>query len=313
MAYSFNRKEDILFLTKEWTGERFEDGRPKVSDSLLERLKNVTTEEAVLAMIDKGYYHQFEGDLKRTHGDTRLIGRAVTAVMVPTRRDVHMNLLREGQNKEGRSGFFNQWVIESLTEHDVCVVDMCDQILYGTYVGGNLSTAIKSRTKDGGAIIWGGIRDLEQIVQIDDFQVYYRGVDPTPIGDVMMTGMNVPTRIGHAVCLPGDVVLGTISGVTFIPAHLAEYVASTAEKSHIKDVFGFQRLESGTYTSAQIDTDWTEEIMDDFINWFATDEAAKPYQHLDWTEDIEKSRTPSKHKEFIGLVGYQYNVDADNI
>lgn len=302
----FNKKEETLFLTKEWTGERFPDGRPKVSDSLLERLKNVTTEEAVMAMIGKGYTHQFEGDLKRSNGERRLVGRAVTAVMVPTRLDVHMNLLTEGREKENKNGYFNQWVIETLVEHDVVVVDMCDQILYGTYVGGNLSTAIKSRTKDGGAVIWGGIRDLEQIVDIEDFQVYYRGVDPTPIGDVMMTGMNVPCRIGRAVCLPGDVVLGTISGVTFIPAHLAEYVASTAEKSHIKDVFGFERLATKTYTTSQIDNNWTVEIMDDFMGWFASAEAAKPYRHLDWTEEIEASKNPEKTKEFNGLVGYQY-------
>ena len=303
----FDRREDIEFLTQEWKGERYPNGRPRVSDSLLKRLSNVTTEEAVMAMINKGYTHQFEGDLKRTNTERRLIGRAVTAVMVPTRIDVHMNLLTEGRETEGRKGFFNQWVIETLVEDDVLVVDMCDQILYGTFVGGNLSTAIKSRTKNGGAIIWGGIRDLEQIVNIDDFQLYYRGIDPTPIGDVMMTGMNVPTRIGHAVCLPGDVVLGTISGVTFIPAHLAEYVASLAEKSHIRDVFGFERLASKTYTSEQIDRDiWQAEVMEDFMRWFATADAAKPYQHLNWDEEIEASRQPAKSKTFNGLVGYKY-------
>lgn len=301
-----NRKEDILFLTKEWAGERFEDGRPKVSDGLLERLKNVTTEEAVMAMLSKGYKHQFEGDLKSIHSEIRLVGRAVTAILVPTRPDVHMNMLEKGRTQDGRHGFFNQWVIETLVERDVLVVDMCDQILYGTYVGGNLSTAIKTRTKSGGAVIWGGIRDLEQIVKIPDFQIYYRGVDPTPIGDVMMTGMNMPCRIGHAVCLPGDVVLGTVSGVTFIPAHLAEFVACTAEKAHIKDVFGFERLASKTYTPSQIDNAWNEAIMDDFMNWLATSDAAKNYRHLTWEKEMEEAKNPGKKREFNGLVGYSY-------
>lgn len=298
------KKEEILFYTKEWQGERYEDGRPKVSDSLLERLKKVTTEEAVMAMIEKGYKHQFEGELKRTNEKFRLVGRAVTAVMVPTRPDVHMNLLNAGREKYERHGYFNQWMVESLEENDVLVVDMCDQILYGTYVGGNLSTAIKTRTKNGGAVIWGGIRDLEQIVEIPDFQVYYRGLDPTPIGDVMMTGMNAPCRIGHAVCLPGDIVLGTISGVTFIPAHLAEFVASSAEKTHIKDVFGFERLADGTYNSAQIDTTWTLEILEDFLSWMKTAEAARDYQHLDWSEELAAAQNPKKPKVFDGLVGY---------
>lgn len=301
-----SRKEDILFLTKEWKGERFEDGRPKVSDSVIERLKHVTTEEAVMAMIAHGYKHQFEGDLKRVNAEVKLIGRAVTAVMVPTRPDVHMNMLEKGRTEDGRHGFFNQWVIETLVEGDVVVVDMCDQILYGTYVGGNLSTAIKSRTKTGGAVIWGGIRDLEQIVDIPEFQLYYRGVDPTPIGDVMMTGMNTACRIGHAVCLPGDIVLGTISGVTFIPAHLAELIATRAEKVHIKDVFGFERLATNTYTPSQVDNAWNAEIMDDFMHWFATADAAKDYQHLTWEEEIEAAKNPTQKREFNGLVGYSY-------
>lgn len=306
----FNRKEDIEFLTKDWQGERFEDGRPKVSDQLLDRLKEVTTEEAVMALIHKGYMHQFEGDLYRSNQDKergRLIGRAVTAVMVPTRLDVHNNLLDEGRSVEGKRGFFNQWVIETLVKRDVIVVDMFDQILFGTYVGGNLSTAIKTRTETGGAVIWGGIRDLEQIVEIEDFQVYYRGVDPTPIGDVMMSGMNVPARIGHAVCLPGDIVHGSISGITFIPAHLAEYVAASAEKSHVKDIFGFERLKQDVYTSAQIDNAWTLEMMEDFLGWYKSAGEAKKYREygLDWTEELEIAKNPGRPKQSDGLVDYK--------
>ena len=120
----------------------------------------------------------------------------------------------------------------------------------------------------------------------------------------MMTGMNAPCRIGHAVCLPGDIVLGTISGVTFIPAHLAEFVASSAEKTHIKDVFGFERLADGTYSSAQIDTTWTLEILEDFLSWMKTAEAARDYQHLDWSEELAAAQNPKKPKVFDGLVGY---------
>ena len=304
----FNDSELIKELTKEWTGERFEDGRPKVSDQLLKRLSHVTTEAAYIAMVEKGYKLQFEGELKQTEPHKRLVGRAVTAVMVPTRPDVHNILLGYGRKEEGRTGFFNQWVIETMVENDVLVVDMCDQIMYGTYVGGNLSTAIKTRTKNGGAVIWGGLRDLEQIVDIPDFPVYYRGVHPSPIGDVMMTGMNVPTRIGRAVCLPGDVVLGTISGVVFIPAHLAEYVAIRAEKTYLRDSFSFERLESGTYTSAQVDQAWWPEfMMTDFMDWFHHSAKAENYQYLDWSEEMEDSKKPPRQKQFDGIVCYSYH------
>ena len=220
----FDNREDILQITPLWKGERFPDGRPKVPDDILRRMRNITLEEAWGPLWSEGYKFQFEGDLKCTHEKAKLVGRAVTSVMVPMRPDLNQALLEYGQKEEGRKGFFNQWVIDSLVEDDVVVVDLFDKVYEGTYVGGNLSTAIAARTKRGGAVIWGGIRDNEQIVEIPNIQVYYRGVDPTAIANVTMTGFNVPARIGKAICLPGDVVLGTISGVIFVPAHLAEKV-----------------------------------------------------------------------------------------
>lgn len=306
---TLNQPDTVRALTGKWTGERFPDGRPRVSDALLERLSGITLEEAYMPMFGMGYTQQFEGDLIAVKPGKRLVGRAVTAVMVPSRPDVHMALLKQGREREGRNGFFNQWVIETMTSGDVLVVDMCDQILYGTYVGGNLSTAIHARSKTGGAVIWGGIRDLEQVSQIPDLQIYYRGQHPTPIGNVMMTSMNAPTRIGRAVCLPGDVVLGTMSGVVFIPPHLAETIAANAEKAHIRDVFSFIRMREGVYTPAQIDAGtWSPAMMEDFMGWFATADEARRYQYLDWTRELERSREPDTGRHsFDGLVHQSFS------
>ncbi|MNN28642.1 hypothetical protein D3C81_1422210 [compost metagenome] len=167
---------------------------------------------------------------------------------------------------------------------------MFDKIHLGTYVGGNLSTAISTRTKRGGAVIWGGIRDNQQVSEIKNINVYYRGSDPTAIGDVTMVGMNVPTRIGKAICLPGDVVLGTPAGVIFIPPHLAELTAEQAEKSQVRDVFGFIRLKEGVYSTAQIDASWPTALWEDFIQWFQNDEAAAEYRHLSWEKELEEAR-----------------------
>lgn len=284
----FSSYEDIMQITPHWTGERFDNGRPKVPSDILRRIRNITLEEAWGPLWGRGYKYQFEGELKTTHQNVKLVGRAVTAIMVPKRPDLHDTLLEYGHKEEGRHGFFNQWVIDSLVEDDVIVIDLFDKIFEGTYVGGNLSTAIAARTKRGGAVIWGGIRDTEQIVKIPDIQVYYRGIDPTGINDVTMTGFNVPTRIGKAICLPGDVVLGTISGVIFIPAHLAETVVINAEKSHVRDIFGFLRLSEKKYTTAQIDAAWTEEMFLDFIDWFHTAEATAQYAHLDWQSELDR-------------------------
>ncbi len=293
----FSAKEDIMQITPLWEGERFEDGRPKVSEDVLRRMRKITLEEAWGPIWNEGYRYQFEGEFRVSHPGKVLVGRAVTAVMVPKRPDLDGTLMKYGLEEEGRRGFFNQWVIDSLGEDDVVVVDLFDKIYQGTYVGGNLSTAIAARTKRGGAVIWGGVRDLEQIVQIPNMQTYYRGNDPTGIADVTMIGFNSPCRIGKAICMPGDVVLGTQSGILFIPPHLAERCVVGAEKSHIRDVFGFARLATKTYTTAEIDAAWTTPMWDDFVNWFQTDKEAVEYSHLTWDEELAEAKSREGKKQ----------------
>ena len=260
----FSNKEDIIQLTPLWQGERFDDGRPKVPDNILKRMEKVTTEEAWSVLWNHGFKYQFEGSMKMVHQGKVLVGRAVTAVMMPMRPDLHDYLLEYGHKEEGRNGFFNVWVIDSLVKDDVVVVDMFDKVFEGTFSGGNLSTTVAARTQRG-QVIYGGIRDLQQIVDIPNLQTYYRGIDPTPIREVTLVGMNVPCRIGGAVCMPGDVVLGTDSGVLFIPAHLAEECVVQSEMTRLRDQFGFERIKAGKYSSADIDVaKWASEIEADF-------------------------------------------------
>lgn len=205
-------------------------------------------------MVDQGYKLQFECDLKRLHDDVRLIGRAVTVAMVHSRPDVQ--LLAYGRQQKGQIGFFNQRVIDTMTHGDILMTDTYDQVLYGTFIGGNLATAIHKRTQTGGAVIWGDVRDLEKLCNMKDFQVYYRSVHPSTICDVMMSSMNVPMHIGQAVCPPGDVVLGMASSTIFILPHLTKAFACRAEKSHVRDIFGFECLRESAYTANQIDQQW---------------------------------------------------------
>jgi len=289
---TFSDKATIEFFSPLWKGERLEDGRPMVGAGVLERLRHLTLEECWGYIYGRGYKFQFQGDFLRTNPDPdhRLVGRAVTATLMPTRPDLYDLLMHQGTQVEGRRGTFNQWVIDSLVEDDVLVVDFFDKVRDGTFVGGNLSTAIKTRTKRGGAVFWGGIRDLEQIVKIEGLQILHRGEDPTAIAEYVLTGLNAPCRVGGAVCLPGDVVYASKSGVLFIPAHLAEGAVIAAEKSHVRDIFGFLRLSGGTYTSAQIDRAWTAAIFEDFLNWINTADEGKPYLHLNWDEEAAAAK-----------------------
>ncbi|MBE6657456.1 MAG: RraA family protein [Ruminococcaceae bacterium] len=286
-----NNREDIIALTPLWKGERFPDGRPRVPDRYLEAMRGMTLEELWKPIFVLGYESQFEGDLRTLHDDGRkLIGRAVTASFVPARPDLHDVMFGVGA-EDGRKGNYNQWVIDSLVEGDVVVADMYDKIYKGTFLGGNLTTAIRTRTKTGGAVIWGGIRDTEQMKAVPDVQVYYRGIDPTPIREFIMKDFNSITRIGKATVLPGDIVYGAGGGVLFIPAHLVPEVVDGAAKTHVKDDFGFEMIGAGKFTTAQIDrATWTEEMLDMLVNWINTDPRGEEYRHLDWSHEYDLAR-----------------------
>ena len=291
----YNNREDIIQLTPLWEGERFDDGRPRVSDDILRRMKNVVTEEAWSVLWRNNYHFQFEGNWARLHTQRVLVGRAVTGVFVPHRPDLHDGLMEYGHEKEGRIGAMNSWVIETLVEDDVVVIDLFGKVYEGTYSGANLSTAIASRTKRG-QVINGGIRDAQQIYEIDDFATFCKGWDPTPIRNVTLTGMNVPARVGDATCMPGDVVLGTMTGILFIPPHLAEEVVEHSERTHMRELFSHTRLREGIYNSSQMDTKWTEVIEADFDEWRKTH---KFEDTVDWSKP-ERSGTSEDEETTLG-------------
>ena len=191
----FDDRDDIIQLTPLWTGDRFDDGRPRVSDDILRRMQYVTTEEAWGVCWNKGYQFQFEGNWTNLHPERTLVGRAVTGVFVPYRPDLHDALTKQGIERESRIGAMNSWVIQTLVQDDAIVIDLFGKIYKGTYSGGNLSTAIATRTGRG-QVIYGGIRDAQQVMEIPNLLTFCKGVDPTAIADVTLIGMNVPCRIG---------------------------------------------------------------------------------------------------------------------
>lgn len=255
----------MIFLTAEWEGERFPDGRPKVPDDLLDRLKNVSIEEAWGVLRGAGYHNQFEGNWKMIHEDVPIVGRAVTAVYMPSRPELQQRMLERG-HAEGRVGAMNSWPIDVLQPGDVYVADAFGKIENGTLIGDNLGNSIFAKSGNG-VVFDGSVRDLEGLSEIEGFNAFVRGWDPSFIQEMMLMGLNVPTRIGKATVLPGDAVLAKRGGVIFIPAHLVQRVVETAEIVMLRDRFGHQRLREGKYTPGQIDTRWTEEIERDFSQW----------------------------------------------
>ena len=259
-------KEIVMEITRLNPFERFADGRPKVPEDFIRRMAKFTTEEAWGTMRRHGYQRQFEGGWLQTHPDKILVGRVVTAMMLPHRPDFH-DVVQEQGIKDGRIGGQNSWVIDTLVEGDVLVVDMFGKVANGTFIGDNLGTSIQSRTKRG-AVLDCGIRDYQGLRQLPEAAFFCRGVDPTAIADVTLAGINMPIRIGGVTVLPGDVVLGTPTGVIFIPPHLVQEVVETAEDIQSRDEWGKSMLNIGKYTPGEIDVPtWQEHIEADYQQW----------------------------------------------
>ena len=259
--------EYIKSLTSEWKGERFPDGRPKVPDAILERLKNISVEEAWSVLRNKGYNNQYEGDWTIINPDEPMTGRVVTAQYLPLRPDMDKQIKEQGK-AEGRAqkGGTNSWPIDILVNGDVYVADSYGKIADGTLIGDNLGNSIYAKSQRG-VVFYGSVRDQEGLSEIKGFNGWIKGSDPSFIQQMMLTSINVPIRIGRATVLPGDVVLAKKFGVVFIPAYLVEELVITSEVTALRDEFGHQRLRERKYLTGEIDSEWTEEIKKDFLNW----------------------------------------------
>jgi regulator of RNase E activity RraA len=257
-------KEELVFLTSEWKGERFADGRPKIPDDLLERAKHIMIDDAWTVLKNEGYLNQYEGGWK-TVNDSTMTGRAVTAMYMPGRPDVEKNIKARG-TKQGRKGNTNSWPIDILTKGDLYVADAFGKISGGPIMGATLANSIYSKSGNG-VVFDGASRDLQDIKNINGFNAFVRDFHPSFTEEMVLMGLNTPIRIGNAIVLPGDLVIATKEGVLFVPAHLAEEVVSTAEFVTRKDLFGFEMVRSGKYSTGEIDSQWNDAIKTEFLKW----------------------------------------------
>lgn len=280
-------KELMEFYTPKWEGERDASGRPIVSNELLDRLLNLSIEEAWGVIRGEGYHNQFEGGWEMINTDP-FVGRALTVQYSPNRPEIKEQINKLGE-KEGRIGPSNSWPIDMLKERDVYVADGFGKVFNGTLIGDNLGNSIYAKSKTG-VILDAGARDLEGLSKIDGFNAFVRGFDPTFIMEMTVTGINVPITIGKAAVIPGDVVLAKREGVIFIPAHLVQKVVITGEFIALRDKFGIQMLQEGVYTPGQIDTRWTDEIKQAFLKWLDKNEDSLPMSREELDEYM-KNRT----------------------
>lgn len=288
-------KEELLFLTPEWSGDRFEDGRPKVPDEILNRMKFVTLEEAWSVLKGENYTNQYEEGWITINPDSVLVGRALTATFMPGRPDIQRVINQQGQI-DGRIKSQNSWPIDLLVPGDVYVANQFGAHVDGPTIGDNLGNSIYA--KSGNGIVYNGaLRDVNGLKEIGSFTSFYRTYHPShhlnnPDGrlNTTLVGINKPTCIGKVMVLPGDVILGRDGGVMVIPPHLAEKVAEVSEVVRLRDMFGHQRLREQKYTAGQIDSRWSDEIEKDFSQWLNEhiDELPVPKEQI---QELLKTRT----------------------
>ncbi|WP_035348656.1 RraA family protein [Edaphobacter aggregans] len=257
-------RDQILFYTSDWHGERFPDGRPKLPDSLLTRALSVSIEDLWDFLREHKYNNQFEGNWQALHPDQPFAGRALTAQYMPSRPDMDRAITAEGKT-EHRQSFNNSWPINDLQQGDVYVADGNGKIFEGTLIGSNLGSGIAAHTHSG-FVFDAGIRDAEENREVPNLNGLYRGYDPSYLIGMTLTAINAPIRIGHATVLPGDLVLAKHDGVVFIPAILAEAAIASAEFTKLQDAFNFELNRSGQ-NKGEFEGGWTPAKYDAFTRW----------------------------------------------
>jgi 4-hydroxy-4-methyl-2-oxoglutarate aldolase len=244
-------KQEMIDYTAKNPFERFPDGRPRVPDAMIERARDLSSEEvwAGLEQVE-GFKNQYADGFQVLHPGKTMVGRAFTVQFMPLRADVD-DVAKTKAKQRGLPNLFNQTAIDMLQPGDVLVVDLFGKKVDGTIVGDNLFYYVMKATNGGGLVVDGSIRDLDGIAKID-MPGYYRSADPTPIGNVMLTGINVPIRIGGVTVMPGDLVVGDREGVYFIPPQLVKEVLDHADETHIHDEWTRKKFDEGKYKSAEI-------------------------------------------------------------
>jgi 4-hydroxy-4-methyl-2-oxoglutarate aldolase len=241
--------EEVIFLTEEWTGERYPDGRPRVSDDVLERMRYVSLEEGWAAIREAGaggYNWKFEGDWDVMHPEQVMTGRALTVAYMPGLPQLQARMSARGR-AEGRPASMDQWPVALLQQGDVYVADGFGKVVGGPVVGDNFARAIHTNSGNG-IVVYGSARDFDGQSQIDGYNAWVKDWHPSFVEQMTLVSVNGPTRIGDATVLPGDVVLATARGVLFIPPHLAERVLLYSEVTRTTDAFRHNRIQAGVFT-----------------------------------------------------------------
>lgn len=238
--------EELTRLTAKSTFERFPDGRPKVPDALLDKLRtmDIAIEDLIVQARNAGFTNQYEGgNWKVLNPSKKLIGRAVTVQFMPARPD-----LMEFLDLRGR--LRNQSALDLLQPNDVVVVDLFGKKENGTFVGDKLAYYVW-KTTGTGMVVDGSMFYLSNIEKTG-MPAFYRHTYPTSLNGVALTGINVPIQLGDVTVIPGDIVFGDRDAVFFLPPQLVESVVNSFEATEARYEWIKRKFDERKYKSSEI-------------------------------------------------------------
>ena len=296
----FQSREEVAHETAYWTGERFPDGRPKVADDILDKMKTVTLEEAWATLRGAGFLHQYEDGWLSIFPEKVLVGRALTSTWMPGRPDIE-KIIEEDGKADGRKLATNSWPVDMLQKRDVYVSDHFGLKVDGPSIGDNVGNAIYARSGNG-IVYDGAVRDINGLKELPNFTSFVRSYDPShhfgrlaegTLLNSTMVAINSATRIGGVLVMPGDVILGRDGGVMFIPPQLAARVVLDSMRTRLEDTFSHLRLAEKKYTAGQIDGAWAPEIQADYTQWLKDNiDKLAPYNHADVQQILDERARP---------------------
>jgi 4-hydroxy-4-methyl-2-oxoglutarate aldolase len=243
-------RDQLIEYTAQSPFDRFPDGRPKIPDALIERAHGLSSEEIFAVLPGKGFRNQYDDGFRILHPDKKLVGRAFTVQFMPLRPDLD-DVINAKARAAGLDRMYNQVPIDMLQPGDVLVVDLFGQTDGGTIVGDNLFYYMMKGARAAGLVVDGAVRDLDGISEMS-MPAYFRHVHPSFLTNVIISGINVPVRVGKVTVMPGDLVVGDTEGVYFIPPALVQEVVDNADVIHIHDEWTRMKFDEGKYKSSEI-------------------------------------------------------------
>jgi len=178
----------------------------KVSKDIIEGLRSVTVASVTDALWEMGISGHLSHEIKPVL-PAKMVGPAVTVYKEPTTERLPPTHILE--------------LIDSAEPGSVIVIAIDGYKDSATW-GGLMTTGAVVNGLEG-ALLDGGVRDVEEIERDYSFPIFARSIHPAAsVGRFKTVSSNEPVEIDGVLIRPGDVIMGDRDGVVVIPVDKAE-------------------------------------------------------------------------------------------